>query len=216
HFALLLASLSISLTFALDICEHQANGVRLAHPADCNKFVICRNGQTAVIKTCPISLHFNRFKGVCDLKERAACDIEFVQLADRQVDCSACCTVCGCDGSTPEPPCPGTPTPGTPTPVTPTPGTPTPVTPTPVTPTPGTPTPGTPVTPTPETPGPNCGNNLTVCANKPNNNTSYVNENVDCPWTSKPPTTGPSGVACAQACKCAGKKDGTMLADPNE
>ncbi|KAM7356696.1 uncharacterized protein ACRADG_002342 [Cochliomyia hominivorax] len=249
---LILLRLFMGLVQALDICENQFDNVTLLHPADCNKFVVCENGKTSQIVNCPIGMHFNRFKGICDSREHAACDMDFISERSASENCVECCALYGCLIS---PPTPGN---GSDTgcgngnanePTTPK----TPVTSatsqTPVYPE----TPGNsvePETPTTSQPANKCSNGLIACLGKPDGSVAHVNgtcnqyivcvaqcaiimdcpnnlqynlesnicdypENVNCPWQSTPPITGPSGVTCAQPGKCLGKADGTLYADPN-
>ncbi|GFR09421.1 peritrophin-1 [Trichonephila clavata] len=48
----------------------------LPHETNCSLFYKCMNGKAALIK-CPLNLHFNRHKSVCDYPENAGCIKDF-------------------------------------------------------------------------------------------------------------------------------------------
>ena len=91
---------SLATTNALDVCEFEEDGARLAHPTDCSKFLECENGETVAIRSCPYGLHFNRYESICDYKFRAGCDVGYaLQLlnydSDGEFDCEVCKAKCG-------------------------------------------------------------------------------------------------------------------------
>ncbi|KNC24170.1 hypothetical protein FF38_11148 [Lucilia cuprina] len=99
-FYIMLLAGNLLNALALDICEDQVDGTRLAHPADCSRFIQCHNGETVAIRYCPFGLHFNRYESICDFKFRAGCDFSYaLQLVGydngNKVDCEACQAKCG-------------------------------------------------------------------------------------------------------------------------
>uniref|UniRef100_A0A1I8QD16 Chitin-binding type-2 domain-containing protein n=2 Tax=Stomoxys calcitrans TaxID=35570 RepID=A0A1I8QD16_STOCA len=79
--AVLMLSVSLGSLEAVDICKNQPNGVLLPYPEDCTKYVVCRQGEPHMLLKCPLGLHFNRLQSICDVKERAACQLEKSQVS---------------------------------------------------------------------------------------------------------------------------------------
>jgi len=78
-----------SQCLAYEMCYGVRNGARIAHPNDCEKYIVCENGKISRISTCPNGFHFNAEAQLCDLKERAGC----ISYSERDT-CSNGLTIC--------------------------------------------------------------------------------------------------------------------------
>jgi len=95
---LLCVTFFVSNALAYNLCKHKENGVRIAHPLDCRHFIVCEQGNTGSIGTCPDGLHFNSKLGECDLTTRAGCAGLNFWAAENSCDTSSCCACCDCSG----------------------------------------------------------------------------------------------------------------------